>query len=98
MFDVISPDLTNKTEWIQFVWISFSSLFLQRVNKSTPFLYLKAVLLPASFPSVPGSLSMQAFVLESKIKTGKNVYIPWVMKIRIQMSVGTLTDSSKYSE
>lgn len=54
-------------------------------------------MLPASFPSVPGSLSMQAFDLESKIKTGKDVYIPWVMKIRIQLSVGTLTDSSKYS-
>lgn len=47
-------------------------------------------MLPVSFLSVPGSLSMQAFVLESKIKMGKNVCIPWVMKIRIQMSVGTL--------
>lgn len=58
---------------------------------------LRAILLPTSFPSLPGSFSMQAFVLESKIKTGKNVYIPWVIKIRIQMSVGTLAGSSKYS-
>lgn len=94
---VISPYLTNKTECVWFVWISFSSLFLKIINESTLFVPQGYSVLPASFPSLPGSLSMQAFVLESKIKTGKNVYVPWVMKIRIQMSVGTQTDSSKYS-
>lgn len=71
--------------------------FFKRINKSTLFVPQGYSVFPASFPSLPGSLSMQAFVLASKIKTGKNVYIPWVMKMRIQMSVGTLTDSSKYS-
>lgn len=44
---------------------------------------------PAPFP---GSLSMRAFVSESKIKMRKKVYIPLVMKTRIPMSVATLTD------
>lgn len=94
---MISPYLTKKTECIWFVWISFSSLFLKRINKSTLFILQGYSVLPTSFLSLPGSLSMRAFVLESKMKTGKNVYISWVMKIRIQMSVGTLNDSSEYS-
>lgn len=89
LWHVISPYLTNKAECTWLVQISFLCFSLEEFLKPPLSLYPCTICYQFLSQAFQERSQCEVFVLESKIKMGKKVYIPSLMKRRNQMSVGT---------